>query len=89
VGGVQYNVSSAVFLGASTGINVWSLKASGGGVSGGDSETRIPMLLEAGYSMPNGVVVGGGLIIPNLLLTDDGEDVQMGLIVNVGYTFMR
>jgi hypothetical protein len=89
IGGVQYNVSSAIGLSAATGLNIWGIKMSADGQSESTSNTRVPLLLDVVYSMPNGVTVGGGLLIPNLLLTKDGESMEMGVMANVGYTFMR
>lgn len=53
-----------------------------------DSEGRFGMTLGGGYEVSN-VDFRGQLFMPNLLGRDDGEDTQMGLMLNVGYRFME
>jgi len=82
LGGARYDVGPAL-IDVATGINKWTVKVG----DASNSETRIPLML--GASVPLGKIeVGGSLFIPNLLLTEDGEDMQMGLMATAGYSFL-
>ena len=86
LGGVMYDLGP-VILDAATGFNSWTFKVDGGGFRGDDTETRIA--LWAGAKVPLGKVeVGANLFVPNLLLTKDEEDTQLGLMATVGYRFL-
>lgn len=88
-GGVRYEVAPAIHVGATTGLNVWGVKISSGGQSDSDSENRVPLMLDVTYATTGGVILGGGLFVPNLLSRDDDEDVVSGLMLNAGFTFMK
>ena len=84
--GVRFFVIPKLALGADTGINIIRVSID---IEGAESETntRIPLALHAGYMISDNLVVGGGLWIPNLLLTEEGEDMALGLAAYVGYLF--
>ena len=84
-GGVRYFVTPELSVGAETGFNIWTVKASADGESDSESENRVPLLLGGGYTSPAGLTVSGYLIVPNLLMTEDDEDTQMGVMLTVGY----
>ena len=41
----------------------------------------------AGYMLSEKLVLGAGLWIPNLLLTEEGEDMLLSIVAYVGYRF--
>lgn len=82
---VRYYITPEISAFADTGINLLSSKISMGDQSDSQSNTRIPLILGAGYTMPKGLTFSAELVIPNLLLTEDGENTLMGVMANVGY----
>ena len=86
IAGVRYMVIPKLAIGADTGINLLHTSTD---VDGAESqtETRIPLAIHAGYMLNDNMTVGGGLWIPNLLLTDDGEDTQLEIVAYFGYLF--
>ena len=83
--GVRFMVIPKLALGADTGINIERL--SGDPLPESQTETRIPLAIHAAYMLNMNLSVGAGLWIPNLLLTDDGEDTALELVAYVGYMF--
>lgn len=84
--GVRFMVIPKLALGADTGINIIRTSFDADGVDP-ETNTRIPLGLHAGYMLSDALAVGAGLFIPNLLLTEEGEDTQMELFGFVGYMF--
>lgn len=82
--GVRYMVTPEVVLGADTGLNIIRLSAEG---LESQTNTRIPLALTGGYVLPSGLFFGGGVWIPNLLLTEEGEDIAFGLVAFAGKMF--
>ncbi len=82
LGGARYDLGPAA-VDVATGLNMWSVSVG----DNSESKTRIALML--GASMPlDPVEIGVGLLIPNLLLTEDGEDTEMGIMATCGYKFM-
>jgi hypothetical protein len=84
LGGARFTLAPNVDVHALTGINIWTGKVE----DESNSENRIPLILGGGYALPSGLTLGGDLFIPNLLGNDDGEDVELGLMLKVGYMVM-
>ena len=80
--GARYDLGPAA-VDVATGFSILSVSAGGSD----DSNNRIPLMI--GASVPVAPVeIGASLLIPNLLLTEDNEDMQMGIMATVGYKFM-
>ena len=86
VAGVRYFVIPKLAIGADTGINIMRFSTDVDGAET-DTNTRIPLAIHAGYMLNANMTVGAGLWIPNLLLTEDGEDTQMEIVAYFGYLF--
>jgi hypothetical protein len=79
--GARYLVTPQIFATAMTGLNFcWATM----GDSSSDTQTRIPLYIGGGYKMGK-IEFGAAFILPNLLLQDDGEKTQMGILAHVGY----
>jgi len=85
--GIRFWVIPKLALGADTGLNIIRVSFEIAGESDSDTNTRIPLALHAAYAITSQLVAGGGLWIPNLLLTEEGEDTALGLALYVGYMF--
>ena len=89
IAGVRYMVIPRLAIGADTGINImrFSFDAPEGVEIDAETRTRIPLAIHAGYGLSEKLVVGAGLWIPNLLLTEEGEDMLLSIVAYVGYRF--
>jgi hypothetical protein len=85
--GVRFMVTPQIALGADTGLNLMRVSVDFMGESASETNTRIPLGIHGAFMMASGLSLGAGLWIPNLLLTEDGEDMQMELFAFVGYMF--
>ena len=83
--GVRFMVMPNIAIGADTGINI--MRFSGDPLPESQTNTRIPLGLHGAYMLPNGLAFGAGLWIPNLLLTEDGEDMGISIFGFVGKMF--
>jgi hypothetical protein len=85
--GVRFMVIPKLALGADTGVNIMRFSIDFAGETQSETRTRIPLGLHAGYMINDNLIAGGGLFVPNLLLTDEGEDTLMEIFAYVGYMF--
>lgn len=86
IAGVRYFVIPKLAIGADTGINIMRGSSDAEG-SEADTNTRIPLAIHAAYMLNANMALGAGLWIPNLLLTEEGEDTQMEIVAYFGYLF--
>jgi len=86
IAGIRYAVIPKLAIGADTGINIMRFSTDVDGAET-DTNTRIPLAIHAAYMLNANMSLGAGLWIPNLLLTEEGEDTQMEIVAYFGYLF--
>jgi len=86
VAGVRFAVMPQLLLGADTGINILRSSSDAEG-SEANTDTRIPLAIHAAYMLNANMAVGAGLWLPNLLLTEEGEDTHAEIFAYFGYLF--